>query len=226
MNVMIFAAGLGTRMRPLTDTRPKALIKVAGRALMDHALEQAHAANPGRIVVNGHHHANQLRAHLGSKATFLEEQPAPLETGGGLRAALPVLGDDPVMTLNADMAWSGPRAGATLTRAWDPAHMDGLLLLVSPDTAIGTPGGWRFTIAPDGRIARADTGLIFTGAAIVKTQGLHAIPGTAFSLRELWLPMLEAGRLCGVQHPGGWADVGTPEGIAPAEAMLAQARDV
>lgn len=224
MNAMIFAAGFGTRMRPLTNAMPKALVPVAGRPLIEHALDQVRSANPARIVVNGHHHADQLRAHLGDRVTFVEEQPEPLETGGGLKAALPLLGAAPVMTLNADMVWTGPRAGATLTRAWTPDRMDALLLLVAPETALGTPGGWRFAIDAEGRIARAETGLIFTGAAIVKTQGLAQIQAQAFSLRDLWLPMLEAGRLFGALHPCGWADVGTPEGIAPAETMLA--RDV
>ena len=223
-NVMIFAAGFGTRMRPLTETMPKALVPLAGRPLIDHALDQARATRPQRIVVNGHHHADQLRAHLQEQAdvTFIEEHGQPLETGGGLRAALTLLGAEPVMTLNSDAAWTGPPAAHTLIQAWDPTQMDALLLVVPTARTCGTPGGWRFALN-DGQLARADQGLIYTGAAIVKTQGLATIEQEVFSLLDLWRPMLEAGRLGGVIHPVHWADVGTPAGIPLAEAMLASA---
>lgn len=223
MNVMIFAAGFGTRMQPLTFERPKALVKVAGQPLMDHALAQARAANPEKIVVNGHHHADQLKAYLADHpdVTFTEEQPQPFETGGGLKAALPLLGPDPVITLNSDAIWTGPAAVQTLQAAWNPARMDTLLLLVPPEGVSGTPGGWRLRIEPDGQIIRAPEGLIFTGAAIHKTDGLAAIHESAFSLRELWVPQMENGRVHGVVHPGSWRDVGTPEGIRLAEELLA-----
>ena len=216
---MVFAAGLGTRMRPLTDDRPKAMVEVAGRPLIDHALEQV--AGPGPIVVNTHHFADRLRDHLaGREVTLVHEAPTLLETGGGLRNALPKLGDGPVLTMNADACWTGPRARDTLLSAWDPARMDGLLLLVPPARAVG-PAGGSFALAPDGRLARDPEGMIYTGAGIVDPMGLRDDPREVFSLRDLWFAMLDAGRLHGVVHPGRWADVGTPAGIAAAEAMLA-----
>ncbi|PWJ22227.1 nucleotidyltransferase family protein [Jannaschia seohaensis] len=218
---MVFAAGHGTRMRPLTDTRPKALIEVAGRPLIEHALEQV--AGPGPRAVNAHAHAALLRAHLADRPglTFIEE-PVLLETGGGLRNALPVLGDGPVLTMNADAVWTGPRARDTLLAHWDPARMDGLLLMIPPDRALGQAGG-SFSLDPDGRLVRDRAGLVYTGAGIVKTEGLAAFADPVFSLRELWFAMLAEGRLSGCVHPGQWADVGTPDGIALAEAMLDRA---
>ena len=218
---MVFAAGLGTRMRPLTDDRPKALVEVAGRALIDHALDQV--AGPGPLVVNAHHFADRLRAHLaGRDLTFLEERPAPLETGGGLRHALPHLGPGPVLTMNADNVWTGPRARDTLLEAWDGARMDGLLML-GAHRGRAEAGRWKFALDEAGRVSLAREGYDFLGAAIQRTEGLAALPGGPVSLRELWLPMLEAGRLSGVIHPGGWADVGRPENIPAAEALLAGA---
>lgn len=227
MNVMIFAAGLGTRMRPLTDTTAKALIPVAGRALLDHALEQARAGAPERIVVNAHHHAAQIEAHLAAHpdVACVIEPARPLETGGGLRNALPLLGPAPVMTLNADAVWTGPAAAQTLAAAWDPTRMDGLLLLVPMARAHGRTGGGDFRIAPDGALERDPAGMVYTGAGIVRTEGLNDIEETVFSLRDLWAPMAAARRLHGVIHPGHWADVGHPAGITEAEAMLhAEAR--
>ncbi|WP_298429006.1 nucleotidyltransferase family protein [uncultured Jannaschia sp.] len=217
---MVFAAGLGTRMRPLTNDRPKAMVEVAGRPLIDHALEQVVGAAP--VAVNAHHFADRLAAHLaGRDLTLLREDPL-LETGGGLRNARPVLGDGPVLTMNADAAWTGPTAIATLRAAWAPERMDGLLLLVPPDRAAGRIGA-DFGLEADGRVTRDARPFGYTGAGIVKTGGLDAVPDTVFSLWSLWQPMLEAGRLFGVEHPGGWADVGSPAGIAEAEAMLAAA---
>lgn len=217
---MVFAAGRGTRMRPLTDSRPKALVEVAGRPLIDHALDQV--AGPGPLVVNAYHHADQLRAYLrGRDVTLVEEVPTLLETGGGLRNALPHLGSGPVLTMNADTIWTGPRARDTLLAAWDPQQMDGLLML-GQNRGRAEAGRWKFDLTDAGCIVRKPEGYEYLGAGIVKTEGLRAMPDGPFSLRELWLPMLDAGRLCGVIHPGGWADVGRPENIAPAEALLAK----
>lgn len=218
---MVFAAGLGTRMRPLTDDRPKAMVPVAGRPLIDHALEQV--AGPGPLVVNAHHFAPVLADHLAPRAdlTLLIEDVL-LETGGGLRNALPLLGSGPVLTMNADAVWTGPQARSTLLKQWDPARMDGLLLLVPQDRALGQSGG-SFAMDADGKLIRDQDGLVYTGAGIVKPRGLMGDPRQVFSLRDLWFEMLATGRLFGALHPGGWADVGTPGGIALAEDMLAAA---
>lgn len=220
MPAMVFAAGRGTRMRPLTDDRPKALVQVAGRALIDHALDQVAGLSP--VVVNAHHHADLLEDHLAGRDVRVSREAVLLETGGGLRAARALLGPGPVMTINADMAWTGPRAADTLRAAWDPARMDGLLLLVGLERR-AEPGRWAFAMDADGRLSRADNGLDYAGAGILRADALDRIEGPVFSLREAWPPMMDAGRLFGVIHPGGWADVGRPEAIAPAEAMLAAA---
>jgi MurNAc alpha-1-phosphate uridylyltransferase len=214
---MVFAAGLGTRMRPLTDDRPKALVRVAGRPLIDHALDQVAGCAP--VAVNAHHHAAPLLAHLaGRDLHLIHETPMLLDTGGGLRNALPLLGPGPVLTMNADACWTGPRAADTLRAAWRDG-MEGLLLLVPAARALGQAGG-AFAMAPNGRLRRDPAGLVYTGAGIVRTEGLLDDPREAFSLRDLWFGMIDRGTLHGVIHPGRWADVGTPDGVAAAEAML------
>jgi MurNAc alpha-1-phosphate uridylyltransferase len=224
--VMLFAAGFGTRMGDLTRTRPKPLIPVAGRALLDHALDLAAGAGIPRRVVNAHYLAEQVVAHLdGSGIKVAVEAPEILDTGGGLRAALPLLGPGPVFTLNTDAVWTGPNPLATLAGAWDPARMDALLLLIPADRARGHAGAGDFTLATDGRIARGP-GFVYSGAQIVDPEGLAGIPEAVFSLNRLWDRIGREGRLCGVVHRGGWCDVGRPEGIALAEAMLADPPDL
>ncbi len=225
MNVMIFAAGFGTRMQPLTHRLPKALVQVAGRPLIDHALAQARAVKPDRIVVNGHHHVDQLKTYLAQDpdVIFCEEPKYPLETGGGLRAALPHLGPEPVMTFNSDAVWQGPKAADMLTAAWNPMKMDVLLLLVHPERVSGAPGGWRLRKDAEGRLSYdATDGFAYTGAAIYQTGSLLSIEDDVFSLRKLWEQKMAVGRVFGTVYPGHWADVGTVEGIALAEAMLEQ----
>lgn len=218
---MVFAAGLGTRMRPLTDDRPKALVRVAGRALVDHALAQVAGAGP--VVVNVHHHADMVATHLAGRGIHvLREDPVPLETGGGLRHALPLLGPGPVVTTNSDSVWTGPTLMETLTAAWRAEAMDALLLLVPPCRAVGT-GGRRFAIGPDGRMAPDPDGLIATGACMMRTDAVAAETRPVFSLLDVWMAAMGRGRLHGVEHPGHWADVGAPDRIAQAEAMLAEA---
>lgn len=218
---MVFAAGRGTRMRPLTDDRPKALVRVAGRALIDHALDQVTGCAP--VVANAHHHADMLAVHLEGHDVAVSREPDLLDTAGGLRAALPLLGLDrdpgPALTINADMTWTGPRAADTLRSAWDPTLMEGLMLLVRLRRRVEA-GRWAFALGADGRLTRAESGWDYAGAGVFDTGGLAALPSGAVSMRALWEPMLAAGRLFGVPHPGGWMDVGRPEAIGPAEAML------
>ena len=217
---MILAAGFGTRMGALTRDRPKPLIEVAGRALLDHALEAA-AAGGGPIAVNAHYRADQIAAHLhGSSVHILHETPEILDSGGGVRNALPVLGEGPLATLNADAVWSGPEPLECLNAAWVPERMDALLLLVPLDRAVGRQGGGDFAIESDGRLSPDKTAMVYTGAQILGEGVVGRWPEGPFSMWEIWRAAKDAGRLFGCVYPGHWADVGHPEGIALAEAML------
>ncbi|WP_116597723.1 nucleotidyltransferase family protein [Primorskyibacter marinus] len=217
---MIFAAGFGTRMKDLTRNRPKPLIKVAGRALIDHALDLTKPFPDLRRVVNLHYLSELLRAHLASTdVLFSEETPAILDTGGGLRQALPLLQSNPVFTTNTDAVWRGPNPFQLLANAWRPKVMDALLLCVPLQNAVGHKGDGDFTIAPDGRLQRGP-GLVYSGVQIIRTDGLQDIPDPAFSLNLLWNRIAADGRLYGLPYDGKWCDVGHPEGITLAEDML------
>jgi len=217
---MIFAAGLGTRMGALTQDRPKPLIEVGGRPLIDAALDYARGAGADPVVVNVHYKAEMLRAYLEPRGVRVsDESDRLLDTGGGLRAALPLLGDGPVWTLNSDAAWSGPNPLLALAQAWR-ADMEALLLLVPSERALGHVGG-DFTLDPTGRLARGGA-YVYTGAQILRTEGLHEISDPVFSLNRLWDRAAARGRLFGLVHEGSWCDVGRPENLALAEALLAQ----
>ena len=221
--LMLFAAGLGTRMGALTANRPKPLIPVSGRPLIDHALALVDEARIDRIVVNTHYLADQIEAHIVPRGLIVSrEEPAILETGGGLKRALPLLGDDPVLTLNTDAVWTGRNPLIELMAAWDGARMDGLLLLLPVEKAMGHVATGDFLMDLDGRLERANgrPGPVYLGAQILKTAGLTAIEEEVFSLNLLWDRMISEGRLYGMIHDGGWCDVGRPEGIALAETML------
>ena len=218
--VMIFAAGFGTRMGGLTKTLPKPMIEVAGKPLIDHALDQVEAFGPGRIVVNLHYRPQPLREHLAPRGIlFSEEQPEILETGGGLKAALPLLRSNPVFTMNSDAVWHGPNPLSFLASHWQPEAMDALLLGIEPDMAIGHKGNGDFIIHPDGRAERG-AGVVYSGLQIIRTDRLSEIEERVFSLHALWDRMLAEGRLHAVTYPGKWCDVGHPGGIALAEDML------
>lgn len=218
--VMLFAAGFGTRMAPLTDGRPKPMIPVAGRPLIDHALDWVREYGPDIIVANVHYKPQPLIDHLeGSEVIIAQEAPIILDTGGGLRAALPSLGPKPVFTMNTDAVWSGPNPLHQLAAAWDPARMDALLLCLPRETAIGHEGLGDFVLDTDGR-AKRGPGLVYSGLQILKTDRLKAIPETAFSLNLVWDEMLSKGRLFGTIYPGQWCDVGRPDGIVLAETLL------
>ena len=230
--VMIFAAGLGTRMGALTRDRPKPLIPVAGRPLIDHALALVRGAGIARVVVNAHAHPDQIRAHLAAVApdALISDEPERLETGGGLKRALPLLGpglvSGPVFTLNADMVWTGANPLAALAAAWRPG--DGALLALVPRAgAIGHTGAGDFFRDPaDGRLTRrgaaAAADFVYAGAGIIDTAALADFPEGVFSLNAVWDRLNAEGRLRGVVHAGGWVDVGRPEGMALAEAELAR----
>jgi MurNAc alpha-1-phosphate uridylyltransferase len=225
---MIFAAGLGTRMGALTRDRPKALLPVDGRALIDHALDLVREAGIGRVVVNAHAHAGQLAAHLASAApeARVAHEPVLLDTGGGLKAATALLGHGPVVTLNADMVWRGPNPLRLLAAEWDAGRMGALLALVPRAAALGHAGSGDFEIDAAGRLTRRggapEAGYVYAGAQIVDTMALDDFPAGAFSLNLVWDALLAQGRLYGLVYPGAWVDVGRPEGIALAEAELAR----
>ncbi len=219
--VMLFAAGLGTRMGALTAARPKPLIPVAGRPLIDHALALAAGL---RVVVNTHYRADQVAAHVAGRAEVSHE-PDLLETGGGLKAALPLLGPGPVFTLNSDAVWTGANPLAELRAAWDSARMDVLVLLIPRGAGRGHAGAGDFLADAQGRIARGP-GAVYSGAQIIRPALVADWPERVFSLNRVWDAAIARGRAFGVLHQGGWCDVGRPEGIAEAEAMLREAGDV
>lgn len=219
---MLFAAGRGTRMGALTETRPKPLIEVAGRPLIDHALALADAAGTRPIVVNLHYLGDQIARHLVARPIALSRETVLLETGGGLRQALPKLGAGPVMTLNADAVWTGANPLQQLAAAWDGDRMDALLLLAPRAQTHGHSGRGDFRLDSEGRIHRAGgaEAPVYLGAQILRTEGLAEFGEEVFSLNRLWDHLIARGRAFGLIHKGGWCDVGRPEGITEAEAML------
>ncbi|NUH66957.1 nucleotidyltransferase family protein [Sulfitobacter sp. S0837] len=221
--IMMFAAGFGTRMKHLTQTQPKPMVPLAGRPLIDHALKLAQDIAPRKIVANLHYLPEQLDAHLRplGVATILET-PDILDTGGGLRNALPLLGGGPVFTMNSDAIWAGPNPLTLLRDAWEPNRMDALLMTVPLSQTLGHEGKGDFAIGQDGRLTRGP-GNVYGGVQIIKTDLLTEIDADRFSLNILWDIMLQREGLFGLPYPGRWCDVGHPGGIALAESLLAGA---
>lgn len=218
--LMVFAAGLGTRMRPLTDTRPKPLIEVAGQTLLDRAIALGRAAGVSRIVVNTHYLGHMIANHLAGQDISLSHEPGPvLETGGGLRAALPLLDPGPILTLNPDVVWTGPNPLAALIAGWDGARMDALLTLIPLDRAIARQGGGDFALDADNRLTRQGD-FVYAGAHLLNPATLADIPEQVFSLNRVWDRIIPQGRAFGLIHAGDWCDVGRPETIPLAEALL------
>ena len=225
--LMIFAAGFGTRMGALTRDRPKPLIPVAGRALIDHALAIGTEAGADRTVVNTHYRADQIKAHLSGRGIAIShEADRILETGGGLKAALPLLGDGPVAILNSDGIWTGANPLTQLAQAWDMDRMEALLLLLPLQRTLAHGPKGDFRLAPDGRISRGDGGEdhVYIGAQILRTERIARTPDAVFGLNRTWTEMIAAGTAYGVVHDGQWCDVGHPEGIAEAERLIHSAR--
>lgn len=227
---MVLAAGIGKRMRPLTATRPKPLVRVNGRALIDHSLDKLVEAGVSRAVVNVHYLPGQIEAHLAQRSApvtvISDEREALLETGGGMVKALPLIDADPFFCLNSDNVWlDGPQnVFAALSEAWDPMKMDALLLLVNHARAFNYNGRGDFHLDPMGRITRRKPGrvapFIYTGIQIVSQRLLREAPEGAFSTGVLWDRAIAEGRLYGISHYGQWFEVGAPEMIAPTEAAL------
>ncbi|MDG2004798.1 MAG: nucleotidyltransferase family protein [Novosphingobium sp.] len=227
---MVLAAGMGKRMRPLTATQPKPLVRVSGRALIDHTLDRLDEAGVAKAVVNVHYLADALEAHLAQRAaspeiSISDERDLLLDTGGGMANALCRL-PDPFFCLNSDNIWlDGPRnALQELSDAWDPARMDALLLVVSHARALNHRGKGDFHLDPVGRISRRRSGriapFIYTGIQLVSHRLLGEAPEGPFGTMMLWERAMERGRLFGLSHNGLWFEVGEPSAIAPTEARL------
>lgn len=228
---LILAAGFGTRMGDMTRNRPKALIEVAGRPLIAHALEAARKVGARPIAVNGHYRAGMLGEWLSAHAPdahFLHETPDILDSGGAVKNALGVLGTGPLLTLNADAVWDGTPPLPALCSAWDARRMDGLLALVPLEAAIGRQGGGDFAIDALGRLSwdKSPAGAVYVGAQILDPARIASRSDTIFSLRDIWEEMMAGGRLHGLMHSGRWADVGHPAGIPAAEDMVGHDADL
>ncbi|MDW4498091.1 nucleotidyltransferase family protein [Sulfitobacter sp. D35] len=220
--VMLFAAGFGTRMKPLTERMPKPMIPVAGKPLIDHALALVAPLRPRVVAANLHYRPEPLVAHLAPRGVQpIVETPEILDTGGGLKNALPLLGKGPVITMNTDAIWIGPNPLELLRAAWEPERMDALLICVPAARAVGRIEPGDFTCDAEGRLGRRGD-LVYGGAQILKTDRVAARPERVFSLNAIWDEMKAEGRLFGIVHPGHWCDVGTPAGIGLAEDMLRQ----
>jgi N-acetyl-alpha-D-muramate 1-phosphate uridylyltransferase len=229
---MVLAAGLGKRMRPLTATQPKPLVRVAGKPLVDHSLDKLTAAGVSRALVNVHYLADALEAHLMTRAGPLttevsDEREILLETGGGMVKAAARL-PDPFFCLNADNIWlDGPRdVFAELSAAWDADRMDALLLLVGHARAFNYRGKGDFHLDPHGHVSRRRSGriapFIYSGIQLVSHRLLRDAPQGPFSTNILWQRAIEERRLFGISHGGMWFEVGEPASIAPTEAYLAR----
>ena len=230
---MVMAAGLGKRMRPLTATQPKPLVRVGGKALIDHSLDGLANAGVAKAVVNVHYLADALEAHLkarkrGPAITISDEREHLLETGGGMVKAAGLL-PDPFFCLNSDNIWlDGPRnVFRELSDRWDADKMDALLLVVPHARAVNYVGKGDFHLDPLGRISRRRTGriapFIYTGIQIVSHRLLREAPEGAFSTNVLWERAIAEDRLYGLSHTGVWCEVGEPGAIAPTEALLTRA---
>ena len=229
---MVLAAGFGQRMRPLTDNMPKPLVKVAGRALIDHVLDRLADAGVARAVVNVHYLAEQIERHVAARTaprvTISDERGVLLDTGGGVVKALPLLGDVPFFHINSDTIWiDGVKPNLTrLADSFDAATLDALLLLAPGAGSIGYAGRGDFLMAADGRLrARPERDIapfVYAGAAILSPRLFDDAPQGAFSLTKLFTRAIEAGRLHGLRMEGLWMHVGTPEAITEAEQAIAE----
>jgi MurNAc alpha-1-phosphate uridylyltransferase len=227
---MVLAAGLGTRMRPFNGQAPKPLVRVGGKALIDHVLDRLADMGVERAVVNVHHLADQIEAHLQSRQrphiVISDERRALLGTGGGVVKALAALGEAPFFHINSDTIWIDgvkPNLGR-LAAAFAPERMDALLLLAPTATSIGYAGRGDFAMAADGRLTRRGerdmVPFVYAGAAILAPALFDGAPAGAFPLTAMFDRAAEAGRLYGLRLEGVWMHVGTPEAVAAAEAAI------
>jgi N-acetyl-alpha-D-muramate 1-phosphate uridylyltransferase len=229
-HAMVLAAGLGTRMRPVTDGMPKPLVPVAGKALIDYVLDKLAEAGVGTAVVNVHYFADQIERHLEARhaprIVISDERAQLLNTGGGVRAALPSLGSGPFFLLNSDTLWIDgvQRNLEQLARSFDERRMDALLLLAATTASVGYAGRGDFSMDPGGALHRRGerdvAPFVYAGAAVLSPKLFAGAPDGPFSLNLLFDRAMEAGRLCGMRLEGVWMHVGTPEAVAAAEAAI------
>ncbi|GEO14705.1 nucleotidyltransferase family protein [Microvirga aerophila] len=228
---IVLAAGLGKRMLPITATMPKPLVKVGGRSLIDFALDRLHEAGMETVVVNVHHFADMLEAHLRTRKmpqiVVSDERDEVLETGGGVKKALPLLSDGPFITFNSDSIWvEGQEPNLKrLVSAWDPARMDILMLVAPLETSVGYEGRGDFSMDQDGRLRRRKgdetAPFVYAGVAIVKPELVDGSPEGPFSANLFYDKAIAKDRLYGLQLDGQWLHVGEPQAIKVAEERLA-----
>jgi N-acetyl-alpha-D-muramate 1-phosphate uridylyltransferase len=228
---MIMAAGKGTRMMPLTADRPKPLVEVAGVALLDHVLDHLRAAGVGKVVINAHYRAEQVEQHMADHAadldvTISDERDLLLDTGGGLIRALPSIGEDPFLCVNADNWWTdeGENAFRRLISAWDEDIMDVLMLVVPFAEANNSQGQGDFDMDDDGLLSRRKPGqrgaFVWTGIQMLSKRIIVNPPSEVFSTNVFWNRAIAEGRCVGLVHEGLWFDVGYPAAIAATEQKL------
>lgn len=229
---MIMAAGLGTRMRPLTQSRPKPLVEVGGKAMIDHCLEKLVEAGIEKAVVNVHYLADAMEAHLAASQYPIEfqisdERKQLMETGGGLVQAQPLIEQVNFFCINSDNLWTDGQTNSLqrLVQAWDEEQMDALLLLVPRAAAHNYQGAGDFHLDDQNRISRRlpdqQAPLIYSGIQLISKRLLREAPSGPFSTNIFWERAIGEGRLFGLVHEGQWFEVGSPEAIAPTESALA-----
>ncbi|MBV9218877.1 MAG: nucleotidyltransferase family protein [Methylobacteriaceae bacterium] len=227
---MVFAAGLGRRMRPLTEKLPKPLVRVAGKTLIDHMLDRCADAGVRKVVVNVHYLADQIEAHLTPRRrpriVISDERSKLLDQGGGIRKALPELGRKPFFICNTDALWlEGPRSNLRrFTAAWDPERMDVLLLVADTATSVGVDWPGDFSMDADGRLAKRDERLVapfvYAGVGILKPELFAGVSAEIFKLAPFFFAAAERGRLFGMRLDGIWLHVGTPDAIVAADRAI------
>lgn len=230
---MVLAAGLGTRMRPITDTIPKPLVKIAGKPMIDYALDALAEAGVERAVVNVHHHADQMEAHLrsyrGLEILISDERDALMNNGGGLVKGLKLLDRDPVFIMNADLFWIGEKAGdptnlERLAGFYDAQNMDIAMLCVELERTTGHNGKNDFSMADDGRLIRYRDapydGVVYAGAFVMDPSLLDDAPDDAFNINIYFDKAIAKNRLYGTMLDGHWLTVGTPEAVGEAEETI------
>ncbi|CAN7353654.1 nucleotidyltransferase family protein [Rhizobium sp. LjRoot30] len=236
-NAMVLAAGLGTRLRPITDTIPKPLVKIAGKPMIDYALDALADAGVERAVVNVHHHADQMLAHLGQysrlQVIVSDERDRLMNSGGGLAKGIRLLDRQPLLVMNADLFWVEPPAEKTNLQAladfFDSDRMDMALLCVRLEDTTGHNGKKDFSLADDGRLTRYREGdpqpVVYAGAIAMLPSLLDDAPEDAFNLNIYFDKAIASGRLYGLMMHGHWLTVGTPDAINAAEETLARLRE-